>query len=518
MIHCEKIDGYKIFAHEPCAEDISDAINKIRERKKDKIKVKHCRNKQHIMKETEFEEQCTTHFEENFETLAADSPLILPCKEPDRLKGVAKVMEEWCRKRNDLSRIKGLILHNFSVLRHLEHFGFSREILKGNFKIQEFSEQPVIIVYNPQENVLLLIRHAENQDLVADIKLGLNDLKMFLLLFNDKLKGSNIKLISLVVTDKECNLESICPDCINHVIPLEVFKDAGTFDNWWEGKAAHFEIGTVEEIDADFIKRFSAKMTGTMAATFIYNKYVPAMTENPDKQMINSKVLLTRKQMDIFYSEDKHMIIRGGFGCGKTIIATAMLKKISESLKNDEKLYFICYDSRSELLDQIAKDGQENDFTNVILIHNKEKRKLSKIIKGIVEESESARKINFVVDEYDGEDLDESEAKGLNEIFNELLKESFILLIEQPIKKERHIDNIPQKRNMFKLLENMKLYELTRVMRNSVEIHNLVKLTMDVLQKRTVFIHEKHKVKSKPKFYERLRSIFKYVPKKKNCN
>ena len=166
-------------------------------------------------------------------------------------------------------------------------------------------------------------------------------------------------------------------------------------------------------------------MMWTMAATFIHNKYVPAMTENPDKQMINSKVLLTRKQMGIFYSEDKHMIIRGGFGCGKTIIAAAMLKKISESLKNDEKLYFICYDSRSELFDQIAKDGQENDFTNVILFHNKEKRKLSKIIRGIVEENESARKINFVVDEYDGEDLDESEAKSLNEIFNELLKESF---------------------------------------------------------------------------------------------
>ena len=29
---------------------------------------------------------------------------------------------------------------------------------------------------------------------------------------------------------------------------------------------------------------------------------------------------------------------------------------------------------------------------------------------------------------------------------------------------------------MFKLLENMKLYELTRVMRNSVEFHNLVKI------------------------------------------
>ena len=177
-----------------------------------------------------------------------------------------------------------------------------------------------------------------------------------------------------------------------------------------------------------------------------------------------------------------------------------MLKKISESLKNDEKLYFICYDSRSELLDQIAKEVQENELTNVTLFQRKGKRKLSEIIKGIMEENESTRNISFVVDEYDGEDPDELEGKSLNEVFNESLKESFILLIEQPIKKERVIDNIPQKRNMFKPLENMKLYELTRLMRNSVEIHNLVKLTTDVLKKETIFIHEEHnKVKSKPK-------------------
>ena len=178
--------------------------------------------------------------------------------------------------------------------------------------------------------MLLLIRKAENEDLVADIKLGPDDLKMFILLFNGTLKGSNMKLISLIVTDKECNLESICPDCLNHVLPVEVSKDAGTFSSWREGKAAHFEVGTVEEINADFAKSFSGKITGALAATFIYGKYVPVMTENLDKRMISSKVLLTQKQMNIFYSQYKHMIIRGGFGCGKTIIAQAMLKKIAD--------------------------------------------------------------------------------------------------------------------------------------------------------------------------------------------
>ena len=44
-------------------------------------------------------------------------------------------------------------------------------------------------------------------------------------------------------------------------------------------------------------------------------------------------VLLTREQMKIFYSQDKYMIVKGGFGCGKTIVAAAILEKISKSLR-----------------------------------------------------------------------------------------------------------------------------------------------------------------------------------------
>ena len=74
------------------------------------------------------------------------------------------------------------------------------------------------------------------------------------------------------------------------------------------------------------------------------------------------------------------------------------------------------------------------------------------------------------MDEYEWEDLDKSEAKSLNEIFDESLKQMFLILISQPIEKRRVINNILQKRNM-------KVYGLNRVMRNSVQIHNLVKLT-----------------------------------------
>ena len=501
MIHKEKIDGYQIFTHNPKAEEISDAVCKILATQKNIIKVKLNPIKQDIIEGTSFEERCVEYFEGNFETLATEAPLILPCKEPKKSKGIVKTMEHWCRKTNKSSRIKGLVLHSFSVLKHLEHFGFTREVLKERFEIKKFSEAPVIVVYNPQENVLMLIRNAKRQDLTTEIKIGLDDLKMIILLFNDKLKNSNLKLISLVVADKAHDIRLECPDCINNVLSPEEFKDLPTFEKWWKEREIYFEKVSLKSITPDFIKNFSAKITGTMAATFIYGRYIPTLTDKSDEQMTNVTVLLTREQMEIVYSQDKHIIIRGGFGCGKTIIAAAMLKKISESLKNDEKLYYICYDSRSELLDQMTNVAQKEDVANMTPFHNEERRNLSEIIKDVLEKKESTRKVNFIVDEYDGEDLDESEAKRLNEIFNKSLKQMFIVLIVQPIEKKRVINNIVQKRNKFELLENMKPYQLNRVMRNSVEIHNLVKLTTDVLQKQqTVFVHqEDEKMKSELK-------------------
>ena len=293
------------------------------------------------------------------------------------------------------------------------------------------------------------------------------------------------------------------------MLSLDEFKDLPAFENWWKERETYFEKVSIKDINPDFIKSFSAKITGTVAATFIYGKHIPTLTDKYDEQMIKLAVLLTREQMDIVYSQDKHIIIKGGFGCGKTIVAAAMLEKISESLKNDEKLYYICYDSRSELLNQMVNVAQNKEVANMTSFHNKERRNLSEIIKDILVKKESTRKVNFIVDEYDGEDLDESEAKSLNGIFNEWLKNMFIVLIVQPIEKKRVINNIPQKRNKSELLENMKVYQLTRVMRNSVEIHNLVKLTTDVSRKQqTVFIHqEDKKTKSEPKIRVRNESV-----------
>ena len=258
--------------------------------------------------------------------------------------------------------------------------------MKEHLKIEEFSKAPVIIVYNPSKNMILLIRNAEKQDLAIDIKLGLYDLKMFILLFHDELKYSYVKLISIVVTDKEHTPELKCRDCINNVLSLENVKDLHLFEYWLNKRETYFEKIRVGNINVDFIKTFLAKITGTVAATFIYRKLIPTMTDDCSEQMENLVVLMTRKQMEILYSQHKHIIVRGGFGCGKTIIAAAMVKKISENLKNDEKLYYICYDPRSELLSQITENTQKKTDANITPYHNKERRNLSEIMINIFQQ------------------------------------------------------------------------------------------------------------------------------------
>ena len=72
----------------------------------------------------------------------------------------------------------------------------------------------------------------------------------------------------------------------------------------------YFQKESAKNINPDFIKNFLAKVTGTVAATFIFGEYMPTLRDKSDEKMANLTVLLTREQMEIFYSQDKHIIIK----------------------------------------------------------------------------------------------------------------------------------------------------------------------------------------------------------------
>ena len=438
------------------------------------------------VEEPKFEKQCKTYFEKNFQKLAEDEPLFVPWKIPEEQMEIERTMDLWCKKTNILSNLKGLVLHRFSLTKCLELYGIKEDTLRDHLHITKFSKALITVVYNPHLRAILLVRKAESDDLATDMALSLNDLKMFILLFNVELMESGMKLIPLIVSDGKPKVD--CDKCLNHVYSKKEIK---TFAFRWNDKRSYFQTESDGNVTKDFSKDFLAKVTGLTAATSIHHYYIPKFKSDNCGEMESLAVLLTREQMKIFYSQDKHMIIKGGFGCGKTIVAAAILQKICKSLRKDEKLFFICYDSRSALVTHMIKDEQRSEVAKVVAFHNKSGLHLSQIINDIKEKH--SQNVHFVVDEYDGEDLDEPEAETLNDMFanNDSLKESFIILIVQPIEKERTLNNIQRKRNMFHLLKTMKTYQLTLVMRNSTEIHELVAATKNILsEEKTVYIHQ----------------------------
>ena len=328
-------------------------------------------------------------------------------------------------------------------------------MIRNFLKIDKITDELSTIVYNPQKSVVLLLHKAKSEKLATDKELLTHYLKLFILLFHNVLK--NMKLISLVVINERFNQDDAdCCLCVNHVLSE---KDIVDFSNWLKKKEYYFQIEYRIKVNEDLSKRFLAKVLGVFAAASIHLNHIPVFIneQNSNKGMEEVKVLLTPKQMETFYSQNKHMIIKGGFGCGKSIIAAAILEKIAQSVKNDEKLFHVCFESRSELLKKMVRNTQEND--KVLPFHNKEGLMLSAIIdqKTKLHRSE---KINFVIGEYDGEDLDNSEADKLNKIFNESLKESYIVLIAQPIEKKRVIKTsnrvvktATQQKNRFDILE-----------------------------------------------------------------
>ena len=492
--HRQQIDDFEIIAHVPNANDVAKKANEIlAKRNKKEIKVLLASGATSYFNESEFEKEYVKNFTKCFETSAQEDPLRIPWKIPKNFKRIVDTMDRWCKNTNKGNkRIKGLILHSFVILEHAYRHGFTKEMLRDYIKIEKLSKEPIILVYNPHESVLLLLRKAESENLEDDLVLAFNDLKLFILLFHDVLTNSGMKVIPLVVTDEKVNADNLeCYQCMNHVISEKEFTDISTFNRWWVARKSPFGTGRKKDIDEALSKKFLAKLTGVLSVALLYPNYIPKFTDEHSfhLHMEQLKVLLTPEQLDVYYSEQKRMVIKGGFGCGKSIIAAPMLQKISKSLIEDEKLFYVCYDPRSKLLNKMVKGNQDK----VVPFPNKKNLKLSEIIEHITK-GERPGKTNIIVDEYDGEDLDESEAQKINRYINELFKEAFIVLIAQPIEKRRVIKEIPQNKNRFDLLEETmgKPCCLTWNMRNSIEIHNLIEATKMVLSRaKTDFIHPK---------------------------
>ena len=379
-------------------------------------KVKH-------YKASEFKRECSEYFERYYKILAMKAPLVLPSVIPTALKGIVNTMSRWCHSTGTGCYVKGFVLHSF-LIKDLYFKIYNGELhgLSRKLNIKAFPSTPTITVCNPNQRILFLIRIAESEDVDNEIMLCGAELKVLMLIVGDELKNTGMKVIPLVVTEKE----SKCRDCRSYLILRKEIEHVDLFMSWCEQKSIDFDITPAEHCEEKKADEIFTAIVSCMGAAKIHDIF-PAFTAEVEKQMKGALLLLTPEQIDILHSEDKHIIIDGPYGSGKSIIGRTKARTIADKLPKSEMLYYISYDSRSALLNEIQRSNPRIK----IYPDNEEQKgaKLSDMIRDILTrnnmESErnetnnkNQKKINMVIDEYDGEKLDRSEAKTLNSIIN----------------------------------------------------------------------------------------------------
>ena len=499
--HNRKINGYEIFGHS-CDKD---AIPENTDNHSKTVKIVEGTRRVTECNESEFQKICQVNYENYFQIAKLKSMKmvknIISSKKAENKK-LIKTMKDWCE--NKASTNAKAFVHSGSsitdIYKNLYYGKFGkleeqRDDLGQKFNIEEFPSKDTIIVYNPGEKTILLIREAKDEDVQNELKLCVVELKMLVMLLRNELKQSGIKLIPLVVTDKEVK----CKACLNHLILRKEIEQIKSFHKWWEKKSAYygitisdfFESGNESNaLDEGTARKILAKLVSCVSLKKVEDIFP---TQNADDKMKGALLLLTPEQIDILSSEDKHIIIDGPYGSGKSIIARIKGQMLAESLSEDELLYYVSYDPKSELLHELP--GRNNKLQKYPDKDEKKGMILSDMVIDILtineqhdeNEDKQLKKINLIIDEYDGEKLDEEEAKKFNEIiydkYAKVFEDAVIMLVAQSMKKERKKSNIPVDSNRFDLLaEKMKRKELTLGMRNSVEIFNLLQATQEFLK------------------------------------
>ena len=438
---------------------------------------------------------------------------------------IMSTMKSWCNKNHKKGNLKGFVSYAYSDSKSLR---FSESVLQNNLyktTYEDFHE--TVIVYNPTKQVVFLIRIVIGKNLEDEIKLSTNDMMKFVLTFFDVLGKSGVKLINLLVTDEGlASYQLKCDSCEHQIISIKSFISSKSFDVWWEKKEQQFTISVIHrDLNKNFSSDFLAKLGGYLSPLQFskenHSSGKPSLQLNYSVEKVTGVLKMTPEQTGIVYLPQKHLIIKGSHGSGKTVVACKRAEIIARSMARDDSLYYIICDSRSMLKEEIQLHPEINIF------HNMKQERESALVEQILDSDSKNGKINLIFDEFYADNLDETEVKQLNKTFetNKRLKDSHVIFIAQPLIMKSVVTDTIKKGNMLEMFGSMNSPEaLNNNMRNPTEINRLVIATKSALEDQTMVYpnpnimtknsESSHQITSEiPSLYEILYTDGKVKPK-----
>ena len=451
-------------------------------------------------------------------------------------------LQKWCSlSQNSL----GLIVRKYDIMNHLKFLGATETKLREMLSIKVFpKDKEQLFVFNACEKIIFIIHFvSDSGNLNEEINHCFENVKLFSLLLKEELSGSGVIIAGLVVSDgKTKHVSGRCGDCKYLLISREIFESPEKFLRFWD----EYKIGkNFSELKREIAETNNnhvfhdvcSKILGYMARH--KTAILPTLKNNSIQNIEEAEMLLNRYQMEIVYSRENRVILKGAYGSGKTIIALKKIQLLLETIKDKEVIYYVNFTCKSEVHYFIKhKMKVFNDLDQKLFIIPGG-YDLSCIVNNVIlprEEEKGTKMIHLFVDEYFSENLTIKEANALSSIFTETkqFRNSNVLIAVQPMEIDRTdyyyyvgksvTENLTKSHAFDILARHMEVYTLKYVMRTTVQINELVQVTENFLHNQSneytrQLASEKKKastLKLVPEFFRKIKRMTKLTRKEGN--
>ena len=450
------------------------------------------------IKLSDWENESINYFDRYFQRL---SVVTIPSEKDD----IMDTLSSWCKDGGRES--EGFVVNGYDSVSHYEFLGIGQKDIRNMFSMKSYGDPSSrYIAFSKNKKIILNIRFAETFDNHV-VENCVSDIKLLTGLYLNELSNSGVRLVTIVAIKNKMRDTPKCHFCEAYLVSEEILRDPNIFKMWW-GKTEETTriLEALQSVDrSNSFKLFSSKLIAFMAHA--RNPNIPNFSLQTNQQIAQTHLLLTMEQMNVVFMRDKHIFIKGSYGSGKTIIALKKLEIMLRNIHHNEIVVFLNYDERSAMHLQVSEyvkkipvvnpkmmqvcditDAFQQENTYVTISSNNYGLSLSKILTIIKEKADFLKKyIHIIIDEYDGEDLSMDEVVNVVELLN-FLKNSFVILLVQPLEKHRVYQNDGKTHNsdtnQFKELQKyVKVVELKNVFRTTLQIHDLLNHTKEYLQK-----------------------------------
>ena len=442
-------------------------------------------------------------------------PIYLDFKH-DLTKEVAMIFQECL---STFTSSKGVILCSYDSLAHADFLLKSRQVNKD----RNYDNRLLLINTTLNAVVNMRITASKDADLVREEwKSCSKDIDEFIELHNKYLNKSKTVLISVVVAPNaegdsdasKCfgDISCFCEHCNKLTLTTRELggENRQGLKLWCKDVLPKYimqlrsrhSMENASSENAEPCRQLAGQIIGYMASI---PSQVPPLSGDVHTQIQN--VQLNSHQINAYLCPKKKKIIKGCYGSGKSIIGKLQLETLIKEADEHTTLYYISFDPYSILdtfhkkcvLPLVSQRGTDGPQVNVLDLVQLGKELgistvpvLSEVLVALSEKHcDNGDLCHIICDEFDGETLTEEEA-GKVKVALERLDGSFVTILAQSLEKHRSDvkGNSVEHYHGFQYWQTgMEVIDLTKSMRNSVNVYNLISVAQKVVSKTPIKFH-----------------------------